>query len=170
MGKIARLPSDVPIGVINQALMRVRLNEDIVRHDYFLEFFRSTLFQRKILKDSRGSGMQNMAGIKEIKPIKIKLPPLEEQKQIVQEIESRLSSYDKVEQSIKESLEKSEALRQSILKKAFDGDLLSELEVEQCKQEKDYEPANVLLERIKSEKIAKEKTDKKAKIKKKTKK
>jgi len=61
-------------------------------------------------------------------------------------------------------------LRQSILKKAFDGDLLSELEVEQCKQEKDYEPANVLLERIKSEKIAKEKTDKKAKIKKKTKK
>ena len=98
------------------------------------------------------------------------IPSAQEQKQIVQEIESRLSVCDNLEQSIKESLEKSEALRQSILKKAFDGSLLSDLEIEQCKQEKDYEHANVLLERIKSEKIAKEKADKKAKIKKKTKK
>jgi type I restriction enzyme S subunit len=47
--------------------------------------------------------------------------PIQEQHQIVQEIETRLSVCDKVEQSIKESLEKAEALRQSILKKAFEG-------------------------------------------------
>ena len=167
MGKIARLPHDAPIGIINQALMRIRLNEDVIRHDYFLEFFRSSLFQRKILKDSRGSGMQNMAGIKEIKPIAIKLPPLEEQKQIVQEIESRLSVCDNVEQSIEKSLEKSEALRQSILKKAFDGSLLSDLEIEQCKQEEGYEPVDVFLKRIQAEKIAEQKADKEAKTKRK---
>ena len=48
----------------------------------------------------------------------------EEQHLIVQEIESRLSVADKMEQSIQESLQKAEALRQSILKKAFCGELV----------------------------------------------
>ena len=77
---------------------------------------------------------------------------LSEQHAIVREIESRLSVCDKLEQSISESLEKAEALRQSILKKAFDGRLLSGAEVTACKQEADYEPASVLLEKIKKEK------------------
>jgi type I restriction enzyme S subunit len=55
---------------------------------------------------------------------KINLPPIEEQHQIVQEIESRLSVADKMEQSLQESLQKAEALRQSILKKAFSGELV----------------------------------------------
>ena len=90
---------------------------------------------------------------------------LTEQNQIVQEIESRLSVCDKVEQSISESLEKSKALRQSILKKAFEGKLLSAEEIAACKREKDYEPASVLLEKIKAEKLKKEakKTKKKSK-------
>ena len=54
----------------------------------------------------------------------IKLPPIEEQHLIVQEIESRLSVADKMEESIQESLQKAEALRQSILKKAFSGELV----------------------------------------------
>ncbi|WP_336689855.1 MULTISPECIES: restriction endonuclease subunit S [unclassified Chryseobacterium] len=54
----------------------------------------------------------------------VKRPPLKEQHQIVQEIESRLSVADKMEQSIQESLQKAEALRQSILKKAFSGELV----------------------------------------------
>ena len=73
----------------------------------------------------------------------------EEQHQIVQEIESRLSVCDKVEESIIESLEKAKALRQSILKKAFEGRLLSTQEIEKCKAAPDYEPAAVLLEKIK---------------------
>jgi type I restriction enzyme S subunit len=75
-----------------------------------------------------------------------------EQEQVVKEIESRLSVCDKVEQSINESLEKAKALRQSILKKAFDGKLLSAAEIARCKQEQDYEPASVLLKRIKADK------------------
>ena len=74
---------------------------------------------------------------------------VEEQHQIVQEIESRLSVCDKVEESITESLEKSKSLRQSILKKAFEGTLLSEDKIAACKAAKDYEPASVLLEKIK---------------------
>ncbi len=151
IGKIARIPEGAPKGVINQALLRIRINEKTITHKYFIEFFRSHIFQKMILRDSRGSGMQNMAGVKEIKSIKINLPSIEEQQVIVREIESRLSVCDKVEQSISEALEKAEALRQSILKKAFEGGILSEAEITACKQEPDYESASVLLERIKKE-------------------
>jgi type I restriction enzyme S subunit len=78
----------------------------------------------------------------------------QEQTQIVQEIESRLSVCDKMEQSITESIEKAEALRQSILKKAFEGKLLSQAEIAQCKQAADYEPASELLKKIQAEKLA----------------
>lgn len=54
----------------------------------------------------------------------IPLPTVEEQQQIVQEIESRLSVCDKIEETITNSLKQAEALRQSILKKAFEGKLL----------------------------------------------
>lgn len=79
----------------------------------------------------------------------------EEQNAIVREIESRLSVCDAVEKNIAESLEKAESLRQSILKKAFEGKLLTAAEIEQCKREADYEPAEVLLERIRNEKNGK---------------
>lgn len=54
----------------------------------------------------------------------IKLPPIKEQQRIVQEIESRLSVADKMEESIAQSLQQAEALRQSILKKVFSGELV----------------------------------------------
>lgn len=82
----------------------------------------------------------------------IPVPSPEQQYAIVREIESRLSVCDAVEQQIKTSLDKAEALRQSILKKAFAGELLSQSELEACHQEPDYEPASVLLEKIKAEK------------------
>ena len=41
---------------------------------------------------------------------------------------------------------------ESAYKKAFEGKLLSVAEIARCKQEKDYEPAAVLLEKIKVEK------------------
>ena len=56
-----------------------------------------------------------------------------------------------IEQNINEGLLKSKALRQSILKKAFEGKLLTAQELAECKQAADYEPASLLLERIKAE-------------------
>lgn len=87
-----------------------------------------------------------------IRSLNISLCSFKEQKQIVQEIESRLSVCDKIEQTISENLKKSEALRQSILKKAFEGKLLSEEELEVCKKEPDWKPSEKLLARIKKEK------------------
>lgn len=86
-----------------------------------------------------------------IKDYQINIPLIKKQNEIVKQIESRLSVCDSIEQNIKESLVKAEALRQSILKKAFEGNLLTAQELAECKQAADYEPASVLLERIKAE-------------------
>jgi type I restriction enzyme S subunit len=101
------------------------------------------------------STTQGAFGIKKFRLLKIPTPSIIEQNQIVREVESRLSVCDAVEESIVTSLEKAHALRQSILKKAFEGKLLSEQEIAACKAHKDYEPASLLLERIKEEKMKK---------------
>jgi len=81
---------------------------------------------------------------KQLGDFEFPLPPtLEEQHTVVAEIESRLSVCDKMEESIEHSLKQSEALRQSILKKAFEGKLVP--------QDPNDEPASVLLDRIKGE-------------------
>ncbi len=143
IGRISKLPENCEPGVINQALMKIRLDEELMSSKYFLYLFRSEVFQRRILKGSRGTGMQNLAGIDEIKALIIALPPKAEQEAIVQDIESRLSVCDKIEESITTSLKQAEALRQSILKKAFEGKLVP--------QDPNDEPASKLLERIKAE-------------------
>ena len=119
----------------------------------FLFYYMSSSTVKKFLTGSaKGTTMMNL-NKKIVSNIPINLPKtVNEQRQIVREIESRLSVCDKVEESITESLEKAKALRQSILKKAFEGKLLSAAEIEKCKQAPDYEPASVLVEKIKKEK------------------
>lgn len=147
MGKIARLPKNSPKGVINQALLRIRINEKIIDHNYFLEFFRSSIFQKKILKDSRGSGMQNMAGIREIKPIVIEIPPKPEQRAIVAKIEELFSDLDKGVSDLKKAQNQLKIYRQAVLKKAFEGELTKEWR----EQQTDLPTAPELLVQIKEE-------------------
>lgn len=58
-------------------------------------------------------------------------------------LDSKLSEIDQLEQTITSSLQQAEALRQSILKKAFSGQLVP--------QDSNDEPASVLLARIKGQ-------------------
>ncbi len=91
------------------------------------------------------------------------MPPLRRNNNaIVAEIESRLSVCDKIEESIEQSLKQAESLRQSILKKAFEGKLVP--------QDPNDEPASVLLERIKADRERNKKVNPPLKLVKKTKK
>ncbi|MGB3849893.1 MAG: restriction endonuclease subunit S [Tunicatimonas sp.] len=105
---------------------------------------------------SKAKQTTNLASINltVLSDLPIPICSIPEQTQIVQEIESRLSVCDKLGESIDDSLQKAEALRQSILKRAFAGRLLTEAELTTCRQEPDWEPAEKLLQRIKGEKAA----------------
>lgn len=109
--------------------------------------------------NSKTSGDRPRISFDEIAEFQIHLPKVKEQALLLSEIESRLSVCDKIEESIEQGLQQAEALRQSILKKAFEGNLVP--------QDPNDEPASVLLERIEVER-AKTQLNKKSKNKKTT--
>jgi type I restriction enzyme S subunit len=61
-----------------------------------------------------------------IKTIPFPIPPLKEQHHIVDELERKLTFCDKINETISQSLQQAETLRQSILKKAFEGRLVKQ--------------------------------------------
>ena len=101
---------------------RIRLDKNVMNIK-FLEYHIS--FHRNTLKDIASQTAQPFLNMKVLKSFPVVLPTIEEQNNIVEEIESRLSVADKMEESITQSLQQAEALRQSILKKAFEGKLIN---------------------------------------------
>lgn len=150
IGKVLILPNDIENGIINPRLIKISLN-NFYKPEFFKYYFESSYLKSLYAHKSHGATM-NIITLGIIQELPFPLLSIPEQHQIILEIESRLSVCDKLEQNIEESLAKAEALRQSILKQAFEGKLLSKEEIQLCKKEKDYEPAHVLLERIKEEK------------------
>ncbi|MGB3079800.1 MAG: restriction endonuclease subunit S [Saprospiraceae bacterium] len=76
-------------------------------------------FLNKMTKGATKAGL----GLNDIKSFPVPIAPIEQQEIIVQAIENRLSVIDKMGESINQSLQQAEVMRQSILKRAFDGDL-----------------------------------------------
>lgn len=150
IGKIAIVRDLIKPASVNSSLLVIR-GMDILGQDFLYYLFSGPKLQSIVSQRITGSATPHLFQ-NDIRKFELLIPPKEEQAQIVQEIESRLSICDDIEASIRESLDKSKALRQSILKKAFEGTLLSEEEIAACKAAPDYEPASVLLERIKAEK------------------
>lgn len=111
----------------------------------FLFYYAQTQFVRKYInKNMVSTAGQNTINQATINNLPILLPTLTEQEKIVEEIEKRFEVADVLEQAVNEGLEKAKQLKQSILKKAFEGKLVP--------QNPNDEPASVLLEKIKAEK------------------
>ena len=113
----------------------------------------------------QGKQTTNLASINKtvLSRFPIPLPPIEEQEEIIQRLENQTEIIDHLEQDVASCLEKLNALRQSILKCAFKGRLVS--------QDSRDEPATVLLKRIRAERELggmHPKTTKKSKRKRKT--
>lgn len=105
-------------------LIRLRPIMSKVNPKYLINILSSIDLRNQIEDKAKSTSGVNNINSEELSTLKIQLPPIEEQHQIVQEIETRLSVADKMEESIGQSLQQAEALRQSILKKAFSGELV----------------------------------------------
>lgn len=101
----------------------VKPDQNIVLSNYLYLYSLSPQITDEIRKYVVETTQANI-GIASIKSFVFPLASKEEQQLVVQEIESRLSVADKMEESITQSLLQAEALRQSILKKAFEGKLV----------------------------------------------
>ena len=106
----------------NQAIAGIVLKEEFRGSRKFLKLF--LLKKYDDLRKLASGGVQPNLNLSLIKNTEVPFPPLSTQAQIVQEIESRLSVCDKLEETLKTSLAQCETLRQSILKRAFEGKLV----------------------------------------------
>jgi type I restriction enzyme S subunit len=149
--------------LLNQRIAAIRCNEDCVPK-FLLYYTWTNKFKDQFFANETGNVGQGNVGMKAVTDTIIWIPKPAEQIKVISEIESRLSVCEKIEESIESSLQQAEALRLSIIKKAFEGKLVP--------QDPNDEPAENLLERIraakgkaKPEKMEKVKAEKKPKLK-----
>jgi len=116
----------------------------------FMYFMMSRAFQDLIRANATGSAAVGIKGAK-FRDLVIPFPPKEEQLEIVRRVEALLKVADTIEQRVETTRTQAEKLTQSILAKAFRGELVS-TEAELAWQEgRSYEPAPALLAKIKAQ-------------------
>lgn len=120
LGRICILPEGTEIGIINQALLKIRLENRIIDNEFFIKLFRSYYLQSLVYKSAMGSAITNMVGVKELKQFLMPIPPLEEQKVIVEKVNSLTALCDELEQQIETSQTQIKLLMQSCLKEVFE--------------------------------------------------
>ena len=81
IGEIYEIPQNAEAGVINQALMRVRVNEDIVDKSMFTIAF-SNMIDEFTRTHSNGSAIKNIPPFADLKPMQVLIPSMSEQKKI----------------------------------------------------------------------------------------
>ncbi|EAH6674759.1 TPA: restriction endonuclease subunit S [Campylobacter coli] len=119
LGKIVELPKDTEMGIINQALLKIRLNNIKILNSYFIYYFNSPIMQEKILESTLGSAIKNIASVKILKQIEIPLPPLKEQERIVGILDESFAKIDESIKILEQNLLNLDELMQSALQKAF---------------------------------------------------
>jgi len=122
LGSIAIVPSNIGEAYINQHIAVIRFT-NFNQGKFMAWYLKSEHGQKELLKNKRGAGKLGL-GLDDIRNTHV--PDVDDStaNMILDEIEQKLSVCDKIEQTVNESLQKAESLRQSILKQAFEGKLI----------------------------------------------
>ena len=109
-------------GLFAGYLMRLRIREGVEIRPQYLNLFLNTHYARyQIEQMAKSTSGVNNINSNEICRISLPVCDIELQEQIIQEIESRLSVCDSIEKTVDTALQQAEAMRQSIMKQAFEG-------------------------------------------------
>ena len=140
------LISGCPDAVFASYLIRLQISKQLDTK-YVALFLTSPIYWSQIMLVKKGSAQPGVNATI-LAALSVPLPALAEQHRIVAEVEQRFSVADEMEKAVEQSLKRAERLRQSVLKRAFEGKLVP--------QDVSDELASVLLERIKAEKARRE--------------
>lgn len=115
IGRISKVPEDVKPGVINQALIRLKINQERINSDYFLQWIRSERMQNRLTEANPASAMVNLVPMSEVKNWKVYAPSVNEQKQIG----IFFCSFDNLISFHQQKLRKLQAMKQAYLHEMF---------------------------------------------------
>lgn len=122
-GDCSVYPDNRPPAVITSDCLKLRVWTKYGDVSFFKYAIESNIIKKQLLIRTKGVAQKKIS-LERFRTVHFPFTHINEQKRIVQEIESRLSVADKMEETITQSLLQAEALKQSILKKAFEGKLI----------------------------------------------
>ena len=123
VGEICAVPEKAEGSLLSTNLMRVSLDNAIIRSDYFIALFQSKGIVLDQIKELCKGSTRDFLNQTILKQIIFPVPSMDKQAEIVSIIEARMTVCDSIEQTIDTALQQASAMRQSILKKAFEGEL-----------------------------------------------
>ncbi|EML1217786.1 restriction endonuclease subunit S [Enterobacter hormaechei] len=140
--------------LINQRVGRLIPIKASILPEYLFLFVRSELFREQFFKGETGGVNQGNVGSQHIQSILINVPPLTEQHEIVRRVEQLFAYTDTIEKQVNNALALVNSLTQSLLAKAFRGELTAQWRAENPDLISGESSAAALLERIKAERAA----------------
>ncbi len=106
--------------LLNQRVAALRFDTMIALPEFFRYYLSSLNYRNQFFKYETGNVGQGNVGIKALCEPAVPCPPLDTQKKIVDQISDRLSVCDSIEKTVDTALAQADAMRQSILKQAFE--------------------------------------------------
>ena len=106
--------------LLNQRVAALRFNLTKALPEFYQYYLSSFDYRNQFFSYETGNVGQGNVVIKALTDPIVVCPTLDDQKRIVLEIEARMSACDNIEKTVDIALQQAEAMRQSILKKAFE--------------------------------------------------
>jgi type I restriction enzyme S subunit len=143
VGRVGYVTEAFAGSLINYHLMRLRLCKETVSPDFFVYYVRGSRVVTSFLRHINRGATRDGIDSRSLLGMPVALPPMEEQRMILNEVKERLSVVAAAEAQIVANLKRAARLRRSILKEALAGELVP--------QDPRDEPATVLVERIRQQ-------------------
>ena len=152
VGRISLVDTDDKYVMVRSAAL-VKVYDDFLSNRFLVYVLQSPNLQKRIEQSSKSTAQSNLF-LGPIKELEIPLPALKEQAEIVRRVEELLTFADKVEAQVNEAQTRVNNLTQSVLAKAFRGELTTDWRAANSELISGDNSAEALLKRIKSEREA----------------